>query len=577
MDHSDEFAKSEVSLYRPSGRIDVLRSIPWLLLLGFGIFFCAAFLTFVFHMGWYLELAMPIFASMILSVPLVLLISHGRWRNPWLAVVVGVLSALTVYLGQYHLDLVWNTGLSSITRLDVLPDYIAFRMDTDVSRPSYVPESREYAPTLGMRRYLNWGGFGFEIVLMLAFPIAFAWPRAQRPFCESCKQWMRQSKVAYAVDRASDMASMVDAGRWDEIRNLTPTSIQTGKPGALLLAAYCGEVRMNADGPCPVYLSVKPTSNAGSALGIAYEDTNRSLIRDRRLSSAEAAELSPLFQELKGAADSDVVRGVEASVRDARKAEAASLRVELDGKRIAIEEIEGESNPRGFVALKGLFLQSMGLLALFGGLVSLIVGFMLAWPIIDPASTFVIWEGCPAVLAWSCVVLGVASVAYGWFVTKRGVPPSFDRFVYQLLCDYIEKRPGRIVEPDAEGVHFVQIIPRANWHKIKPVEKKVAGLLRIDRQRGEILFEGDSRRIRIPIQAVSGCEADAITNADGSVQDYVVIVRANDGTREVELPFSPYADDYRKADVAKRDAMQALFSRFAAVVVARHAWIGEGT
>ena len=57
--------------YQPSGRIDLPRSLPWLVLLALTIFVCAALLAVCFNLGWYGVLVMPLMASMILIGPIV--------------------------------------------------------------------------------------------------------------------------------------------------------------------------------------------------------------------------------------------------------------------------------------------------------------------------------------------------------------------------------------------------------------------------------------------------------------------------------------------------------------------------
>lgn len=567
--HADFIAAPQ--RYQPSGRIDIIRSVPWLVLLGVGIVLCATLLTIAFNMGLYIVIAMPVLASMLLALPILWLIGHGHWRNRWLAVVVAVLAAEAVYVGQYQTDLVWKTGLASVTRLDLLPEYLMFRMDTDVSRPSYIPESKvDKAPSTS-NSVKNWVTFAAESFLVVMFPVAFAWTRAQRPFCESCKKWMRQAKAGYPLELASTMMSLIDAAKWNEIIELPQISLQQGKSATLLVAAYCDASRPSADASCPIYLSLLPTNAVGSMRPSSHEDTHRAPVPDRRLSPADAAGLVPVFPELKDGADAESVRQVESSLIEKKERDQASRRSLLNGERILIEELSDDSSPRvrgALQTIKAIFLATMPLIWLLGGIGLFILGFILAWPIIDPATTFVVWEACPDFIAYGTLIVGVLSAGFGWYQATRRMTSSYDRYVYKRLCEMIERRPDRIVSPGEAGAHFIQSMPLELWQQFQMGSRPDFGLLRFDIERGLILFEGDHRRMTIPARALADWSADTIANADGTASEYLILLRADDGSIELEMWFRPYADDWSTSASAKQAAAIAMLAKVADAVAA---------
>jgi hypothetical protein len=76
----------------------------------------------------------------------------------------------------------------------------------------------------------------------------------------------------------------------------------------------------------------------------------------------------------------------------------------------------------------------------------------------------------------------------------------------------VNRRPDRIVNPDASGVRFVEIVPRSNWNDLTLLENATdVGFIEIDAQRKRLLYEGDNERYRIPAKAIVGCKQDYYT------------------------------------------------------------------
>ncbi|MCA9256622.1 MAG: hypothetical protein KDA33_13330, partial [Phycisphaerales bacterium] len=256
---SDRDASETLSTerYRRSGRIDLVRSAPWLFVLAVVTFSLSCLLAILFHVGGYLLVIVPIVAAFVLLIVMVPLVDRGQWRNPWAAALVGLLAGATAYLGYYYLDMIWQVGSVSetATRLDLLPEFISLRMQSDVSESvgSGIPVSHSPASPNAI---VNWFTFSFELGLMALFPAVFGWLRSSRPFCESCGRWMDQSVVGYSPDAGPAIQSLAKVGDFERITSMPQMSLVQGHPATMLLVWHC-DVSRDEPRACPVFLSVR--------------------------------------------------------------------------------------------------------------------------------------------------------------------------------------------------------------------------------------------------------------------------------------------------------------------------------
>ena len=80
------------------------------------------------------------------------------------------------------------------------------------------------------------------------------------------------------------------------------------------------------------------------------------------------------------------------------------------------------------------------------------------------------------------------------------------RYLHARLCRDIAARSDAIVRPDDPDAIFVEVVPRRNWVPSNNENADDFGLLRVDRERGLILFEGGAERSALPASAVIGCD-----------------------------------------------------------------------
>ena len=126
----------------------------------------------------------------------------------------------------------------------------------------------------------------------------------------------------------------------------------------------------------------------------------------------------------------------------------------------------------------------------------------------------------------------VALIGYQQFLASR--------FLLAAAQRAFARRNGPLVEAEHPEAVFVDIVPRSNWGRTMLEPATDIGFWRIDRNARELHFEGDSKRYRIPFDAVMSCEVEAIRlpSDDWGTSLYyatVLMVDTSNGLREIPL------------------------------------------
>jgi hypothetical protein len=119
------------------------------------------------------------------------------------------------------------------------------------------------------------------------------------------------------------------------------------------------------------------------------------------------------------------------------------------------------------------------------------------------------------------------------------------RYMLWQLRRQIRSRPDALVQADETGAILVEVIPRRNWTEVRLESADDLGLLVLDREKGELRFEGDKERRRIPAAAVLGCQVEGIRGDEDPHGGFVTVLRlASDGleTEWCLLPFQPFKE-----------------------------------
>jgi len=134
-------------------------------------------------------------------------------------------------------------------------------------------------------------------------------------------------------------------------------------------------------------------------------------------------------------------------------------------------------------------------------------------------------------------------------LTTRFLVGTRNRWLCRVARIEVNRRPDKIVNPEAPGVRFVEVVPKSNWNDKTLLENATdVGFLAVDQQKRWLFFEGDNERYRIPAQAIVKCEQDFYTRL---IQDpyskgphnkiiyyhFVVVTMKVSENMTVEVPF----------------------------------------
>jgi hypothetical protein len=141
------------------------------------------------------------------------------------------------------------------------------------------------------------------------------------------------------------------------------------------------------------------------------------------------------------------------------------------------------------------------------------------------------------------ILIGVAILIFVTTLVLVFTSPGYfgSRYLRKLMETEFRKRSKPLVSTADADTRFVQVIPRANWAKLKLIDATDVGFLRVDKQRGELLFEGDKECYRIPAAAITSCEIETFIQGQGShgaTTLYRVVLQANHPSGFWEAPFA---------------------------------------
>jgi hypothetical protein len=164
------------------------------------------------------------------------------------------------------------------------------------------------------------------------------------------------------------------------------------------------------------------------------------------------------------------------------------------------------------------------------------------------------------VIGWSVMVIAI-------LLDQRNV------WLRRIALAEFRKRPGKIVDPDAGGALFVEIVPESNWLlKGLPENATDVGFLRIDTEGRQLLFEGEFMRYRIPAGAVVNCKQDYYTRlvhvnrSESNVYFHFVVVTARFSAEStVEIPFRIRRNVSVLSDEKARMANYRLYQQISAL------------
>jgi hypothetical protein len=160
---------------------------------------------------------------------------------------------------------------------------------------------------------------------------------------------------------------------------------------------------------------------------------------------------------------------------------------------------------------------------------------------------------------------GVAGNRYYWFRSRSSIASRLNKWV----------DPQR---PAGSEIYFNGIVSRERWGKLAMEMATDIGFTEIDPRRGEIRFEGDVERFRIPISAITNCQMVCYFSTAGSsqIEYWLVVVQGNTASGPWEAPIAPRVTKWLSRPGSQKRLAQQLYDEISALTPA-HAVDASGT
>lgn len=507
--------------YQSDGGIMTAR-LPALIVLSLAAAVVVAWgLKLAFLSGWYLIILVPALAGGALGGAIYGLVGWSHCRNRGLAAVLGLIAGLTGYLGYYHLCMVDILPPGLEWRVDLLPRYIAFRMETDVQHDVGAPDANQAnddPDTFG-----NWFLFVWELGMVVGFATWFPSSRARHVYYRQLGRWAKREKMLLRPEDVEDFRESLEEDGLADFAATTTAGSDAQTCGNLLL-----EYATPSSGSLlelPVYASLEGPPRA--RVWHVFRKDRGSQVRQVKLEIAEVLTLRPLFAGLNQALaeQHEELRGPAPEVA-AAVATAESQATELATITPVAEPYRQRVRGKGYVLWANLLgltpvVYILAGIGLIGG------GIYLA----TQKSMLLGWVGVP---------VGAAGVVWGIYTAIYCLNVAEMRWTNRRLRHEISQRPGPLVDGRDSEALCVALVPRENFATIKLTMESDVLLMKIDDVAGRILMEGDSDQYRIPAGAIETCLPECFYHAmDSQHQNQLwmirLVVNTEEGRRELLL------------------------------------------
>jgi hypothetical protein len=505
-------------VYVPSGRFSPADVLIWVVILGgFGLALGAGLAWLVsmngYAPGWVWILPATFVCGLAQQA-----VAWSHCRNRAAGVALGLLVGVVTAAGMYHIDQCSRWGVDW-ERLDRLPGYVTFRMETDTwwAQDQRMPLIRPEPAQVGVDPWVaprvnwnwHWATFLGELAVLVLMPAGFARARAGRPFSERRGEWFARDTLTLTPGSAAGLRVALDTGALAEWAAGGVEKTLTHESHVVASVWYCPRTDAGTEAESEVYLSV------GSGPLILLEPEE----------AAALTEVIPALSDLAVPETAKFRSPAEAGAGDP----AAAQLIRLDGPHVGRAKTPGV-RWRGKALIWWLNLLPWLLFAAFAG--SVYLGHLLLE-----------WLGQPD--DWLIAYLAVGGISLLLFV-KRWYGPGggapFARLIgyyWKVVRDQAAQRPDPLFDPEDERVVYAEFAPRRAWSDLSGRRLECeAGLLLIDSERDALLYEGDRSRYVVPAAAIVRCDLEEVTRmgtTDGLYAVVLVVRLAGGDTHELPL------------------------------------------
>jgi hypothetical protein len=506
-----EPAREPAMGYVPSGRVDLLRFCP-LLLVGVLIAAVMACVLLLAEGGFYYYFLTPLLLALPVFAAIWAIVRWGRCRHRGLAGLVGIGLMFVYYAGYWELSYLAHVvirgpqavaAVARIGGLPGLPGYIVFRcknsQPVDARRPAPRP------PTVLDALFNGLFFFGETIALSLA-GIALGHAAAGRVYSERLRRWATKFEFRLPMATAPVVEDAIERGEWSALAELPRVSstanAQTNSllfrveylPGAVDEPAYVsllGSPRGKAQG-----LVVQRAITPAQLLGLAREFPDLKVPRHDP-AAPQVASPSPLeasLQQLGLAAQPEPALESPVGPRagDFRDRAVAASRELLKGLATCDYRTvgaslclpAGEDGPRALKRAGRLKAAVMTVLFLgtFGGLGIGLIGTQLK----DP-------QGKETPQGKQLMIIGLVMFG-GLVIPSLIVSVAGDRVGKPFLAHRLRNQPDSLLLDDPELASWVLRVEDARTYHQTKLAGEDLGIALLDPEHRRILLEGLSHR-----------------------------------------------------------------------------------
>ncbi len=476
--------------------------------------------------------------------------SHCR-NAPLAAALLGV-AGLVVILGGYHADqcLRWGVGWH---RLDRLPGYVTFRLETDrwwghdlrmplvwalEADPEVVPHR-----TPRVRPNLFWLALVGEFAAVGVWPAVMAWGFARRPYSETLGSWYREESVVLTPASAAELGTALADGTLAQWADLGVERAHPKADHVRLRVWVCPRPPDRAEVEPEVYLT------HGKA-------------RPALLTPEEVAALVEVFPSLNDWATVPV---------ELRLADLTQTPPPWDPALATFSRVPPPHAGR----CKDAWVKWRGRLMVypvaFAPLVTLLAAVGLGIPLCRALEAVGV-EPTPILVGYLVTCLAALVIFH-----VRHHNPNEDlpyrflvRYYYRTMLGQAKCRGDALFDVSRPDVVYGEMIPRRIWQDIAAGATEAEGaLLLIDADTRRVLFEGDRYRWVIPFAAIRGYEVE-VALVEPEFHAVALSFDTDDGRKELPLVASaglPGADRFERAAVFRRMLHEAVGPTPAAALV----------
>jgi hypothetical protein len=517
--------------YRSSCDIHFTSFLTWLGLALGGAVMLAAAMYWLYHVGHYYLLIVPLLTALAVGGLARLAVNKGHCRNRWVGWITGGLLGIVLYLGSYYIGMVHLLGSQVAGHPQVLAQYIRFRLTTDRVRDSHRGADGEEVAPRRADVAINWFSFGLECLASLGIVATAAGRRAGKPYCESCHRWMERELTPFDPAQTNHLIECLENGNLRGLASLVQETPFATIPNLTMALDFCPTLKESGRGDCPAFLSLKwvKAPPQGASLDAFDQAKGKVLVRTIELLGDELQTLAARFPVLGslGGITSSSARLTPPESKIAPAAHRAGPQSLAEIIPLA-PEIAGRIFTRAMM-WKGTLMSAAGLVGIFGGLG------LLTW------GATRLEEYAGDVVGISLCVVGGAAVLFA--IGGIFLDSSFggNRMLRKAFLAEVGRRPDAWVRADDPAARFVEVVPKLNWGKTMLDNASDIGLLRVDADRREIRFEGDRERWRIPVTALTHCAVEHYVHGQGTgaIKMFYVVLRAAHPGGFWEAPVRP--------------------------------------